>query len=186
MSPGRGVAKPRFRPLVAAAALAVAVAVASDLAVGGLPVHVATLGVVVAMVTALRWRMVGRHRGLLQIVSGCVMAQPALRVAAEHVSHGLAGPGVGLQIGHTDLVVTLVQLTVALAIGGTVSFAEQIVAAVTGIVRVYRFRIRSHVRQPGAAASQVRRAPAGERLTSRYRPGAIPRRGPPRRFAAAV
>lgn len=165
---------------------AVLLAAASDLAVGGVPVHIATLGVVIAMVSAVRLHLAGSRRGLLSVVSGCVVAQPALRICGETVPHSLAGPGIGWQIGHVDLVVTVIQLTVALAIVTTVSFTEQIVAGVSGIVRVDRLRIRPPAPQTRVSLSRVRRAPAPGRLTSRYCPGVIARRGPPRRLAPAV
>lgn len=186
VSLGRELAQSRCRPLTAAAVLTVVVAVFSDLAAGEAPLHVATLGVVTALVAALRLRLAGRHRGLLQFVSGTIVAQPAVHTAAKLVPHGPMEHGLGHQLIHADVLATATQMVVALLIVAAVSFAEQIVTAVAGVVRVVRIRIWIHVPKTRARTSRVRRAPARERLTSRYRPGAIPRRGPPHRLLPAV
>ena len=166
--------------------LAVVVAVVSDLAAGGAALHVATLGLVIGAMAMLRLRMTGRARGLLQFLSAGVVAQPAIHAAAKLVPHGPLHHGVGPDIGPADLAVTGTQLVVALLIVALVSCAEQIAALICGVIRVGGRWIRLEAPSPDERARTVRRTPVRAQLSSRYRPIAMRKRGPPRVVLPAV
>lgn len=155
----------------------VAVAVASDLSLDEAPLHVLTLGAVIAMVVVARLRSASPSPDLLRILKACVLVQPALHAAIKLVPHGQVEHGVGQQIGQADIAVTLNQVVVATAIVCVASLVEQVVVAVVGVIRVTWNGLRhAQITEPVLA---VRPAPSPELLTNRYRPGVIARRGPP-------
>jgi hypothetical protein len=172
--------------LVAAAFLAVLVAVVSDLAAGEAALHVASLGLVTGAMAMLRVRLAGRDRGLLQFLSGCVVAQPAVHAAVKLVPHAPLDHGVGTEIGRADVAVTATQLVIALLIVATVSFAEQVLTLVSGVIRVWVLRLRLTVPSAGPVARTCRRTPERAQLSSRFRPVAMRKRGPPLAYAAAA
>lgn len=179
----RVFAAPR-RHLPAAAGLTVAVTVVTDAAAGESAWHVATLGLVALLVAVVRWRMAGRDRGLSQLVSACVVAQPAVHAAAKLVPHGTLEHAPAGGVGHVDVAVTVIQLAVAVAIVGVVSFAERIVAVLVAAFGRGWARVRGYAPHLVPDRSRVRRAPRSKRLSSQYRPGVVPTRGPPARLAA--
>lgn len=177
-SPGRVV-------LVATAVLTVAIAVFSDLVAGEPPLHVVTLGAVVAVVAGVRVHLGGRHRGLLQFVCAGVAAQPVLHAAVKLVPHGPLRHGHGSEIGRADLAVTITQVVLVVAVVAAICLAEQLVVAVGGVVRACWLRLM--LRRPHPAPGVVRRRPASaparpRRLLGR---GTTVKRGPPRRTVAA-
>jgi hypothetical protein len=165
--------------LVAAAALTVLATVAVDLLAGEAPLHAATLGAVAAAVALLRVRLVDRRRRLLQFVSGCIVAQPALHLSAKLLPHHSIEHGVDHAVGPADLFVIGTQLTAAVGIAAVVSFAEQIVELSARAARRFSVLITARVRVVGSITLRFRFTPARQLLTFRYRPGSIPRRGPP-------
>lgn len=166
--------------------LTVLVAVFSDLAAGEAAVHVASLGAITAAMGALRVRLAGRDRGLLQFLSACVIAQPVLHAAAKLVPHGPLDHGAGAEIGQADLLVSGTQLAVALLVVAAVSFAEQVVGTVCSVIRICWLRIRSAVPPAGPQKANRRRTPVRAALSSRFRPIAMCKRGPPALLAPAV
>ncbi len=172
--------------LVAAVFLAVVVAVVSDLAAGEAALHVASLGLVIGAMAVLRVWLAGRDRGLLQVLSGCVVAQPAVHAAVKLVPHAPLDHGIGSDIGRADVAVTATQLVIALLIVATVSFAEQFLALVSGVIRVWVLRLQLTVPSTGPDARTCRRTPERAQLSSRYRPVAMRKRGPPHTQAAAA
>lgn len=176
----------RRRLAVTAGLLAVVVAVLSDLAAGEAALHIATLGLVTGAMAMLRIRMTGRARGLLQFLSACVVAQPALHAAAKLVPHAPLDHGIGRNVGPADLAVTATQLVVALLIVAVVSCAEQVATLISGVIRVCRLWIRLEALHSREPAHPVRRTPVRALLSSRYRPIAMRKRGPPRVALSAV
>lgn len=98
-------------PLVVGAMVTFVAAVAFDVLAGEHPTHTLGLAIVALIVAALRLRLGGRRDGLLSVVSGAVVAQPALHATAKlngHVAvsapdgllHVVAadGPGTAMQI----------------------------------------------------------------------------------------
>ena len=170
---------------MAAAVLTIIVTVVADLLAGEAQWHVVTVGAVAALVAALRIRMAGACRRLHQLVSGVIVAQPAVHAAAKLVPHGQIGQDLIDQLVHGDVFVTGTQLIVASTFVAMVSFSEHIVRAVVGVVGVAWIWIAVS-EPPTKAKFRVRRAPAHAQMTSRYRPGMIPRRGPPRRSLTAT
>ncbi|OZM76418.1 hypothetical protein CFP66_41575 [Pseudonocardia sp. MH-G8] len=86
-------------------------AILFDVLAGEHPTHTVALALVALAVAGLRLRLGGRRDGLLSVVSGAVVAQPALHATAKldsaathHVSGGLLhivvadGPGVAMQL----------------------------------------------------------------------------------------
>jgi hypothetical protein len=85
------------------------------------PTHTVALALVALAVAGLRLRLGGRREGLVSVVSGAVVAQPALHATAKldtsathHVSGGLLhvlaadGPGAAMQLAVTAAVVIAV------------------------------------------------------------------------------
>ncbi|MBC8091997.1 MAG: hypothetical protein H7Y15_08695 [Pseudonocardia sp.] len=171
--------------LLGSALLTVLVAVFSDVAVGEAAVHVATLGAIVAAMGALRVRLAGRDRGLLQFLSGALLAQPVLHATAKLIPHGSLDHGAGAQVGQADLLVSGTQLAAALLIVAVVSFAEQLVTMLCSVIRVCGLRIRQLVPRTGPTTAH-QDTPVRAALSIRYRPIAMCKRGPPRAYALAV
>lgn len=167
------------RGLVVAAALTVLGAVAFDLIAGEDRLHTATLGVIALTAALLRIGLRGRHQHLLRFVSGSVVVQPALHFSAKLMPHHPLEHGVGDDVGPADLAVIGTQVTVALAIVIAVAFTEQLVVLATGAVRIWRVLVQVYIPDVEPRRQHARRAPSSPLLTSRYRPGSIPRRGPP-------
>jgi len=167
------------RGLVAAAALTVVATVTFDLLAGEAPLHAVTLGAVAAAVALLRVRLGDRRRRLLQFVSGCIVAQPALHFSAKLIPHDPIEHGVGHAVGAADLFVIGTQITAALAIAAVISFAEQLIEVSARAAHRFYVLITVHVKAVGRTKLRPRFIPARQLLTCRYRPGSIPRRGPP-------
>ncbi|TQM09953.1 hypothetical protein [Pseudonocardia kunmingensis] len=107
--------------LVVGATVTVVVAVLFDVLAGEHPTHTLVLALVVLVVAGLRLWLGGRREGLLSVVSGAVVAQPALHATAKldssathHVSGGLLhivvadGPGAAMQLAVSAAVVIAV------------------------------------------------------------------------------
>ncbi|GAA2565878.1 hypothetical protein [Pseudonocardia hydrocarbonoxydans] len=124
----------------------------------------------------------GSSYGLMRALGACAASQPALHIAAEFGPHAQVEHGVGQQIGHADIAVMITQIAIATVIVGIISFGDQIVSAVVGVIRVARNA--SPFVCTRASTAVVRRAPAASQLISRYRPGMVALRGPPPRFVA--
>ena len=103
------------------AGIAVAAAVALDVLADEHPTHTISLGVVAAVVAALRLHLAGRHENILAPVAGALVAQPALHattklggnheaVGGEGLVHVVTadGPGTGMQIAVSALIVVAV------------------------------------------------------------------------------
>ncbi len=171
---------PRPGILVVGALLTVLAAVAFDLFAGEAPLHAATLGLITALAAALRVRLAGRRRSLVEFVCGCIVSQPVIHYAAKLVPHPTVEHGVGHVPGAADLFVAGLQIMVILAVVAALTFCEQLLLALA--VRAARLcvvRIRSIRPLPEWARFVVTVAPATELLVGRYHPGSIPRRGPP-------
>lgn len=113
--------------LAVGAGTAVAAAVAFDVLADEHPTHTLSLGIVAAVVAALRLRLGGRHENVLAPVAGALVAQPALHattklggahdaVGGDGFLHVLAsdGPGASMQIAVTAVVVVAVAASVRL------------------------------------------------------------------------
>jgi hypothetical protein len=171
--------------LPVAAALAVVVTTAADLAARATLWHVLTLGLVAALVAVVRVWTAGRDRGLSRVVAAAVALQPASQVGVALVPHGslhYAPNGVG----EADLLLTAVQLAAAAAIVGAVSFAEQIVSFVgTRVARAWA-RCSGALPRTGPKRLAMRPVARALRVPTRHAPGAIARRGPPRLLGTAA
>lgn len=166
--------------------LTVVMAVKFDLSAGEAPLHAASLGALVAGVAALRVQLASRRRRLLQFVSSCIVAQPTLHAALTLIPHAPIEHGSGQQIGQADVYLFGTQIAVVLAVVATVLLAERIAVLAGGVVRVGWLRICLHVPHSGPGKPRPCIAPARQLLTSRYRPGVIARRGPPRELAGTA
>lgn len=80
----------------------------------------------------------GNSYGLMRALGACAASQPALHTAAEFGPHAQVEHGFGQQIGHADIAVMITQIVIATVIVGIVSFGDQIVSAVVGVIRVVR------------------------------------------------
>lgn len=165
--------------------MAVLVAVASDIAADEAAVHVAGLGAITVVMGALRVRLAGRDRGLLQLLSGCVVAQPVLHAAVKLVPHAPLDHGAGPTIGQADVFVSAAQMAVALALVIAVTFTEQLVATASGVIRVCWSRTRPVMPRAVGGCPAGLRTPGRAHRSSRYRPIVMPTRGPPLSSAPA-
>lgn len=186
MSPSRGIGLSHQWALVAGSTLTVVMAVAFDLRPGEAPLHAASLGALVAGVAVLRAHLASWRCRLLQFVSSCIVAQPALHASLKLIPHAPIEHGPGQQIGQADVYLVGTQIAVVLAVVATVLFAERIAILAGGVIRACWLRICLRVSHSGPGKARPRIAPACQLLTSRYRPGAIARRGPPRELAVTA
>lgn len=175
-----GRPEPRRRPgIVVVAALALLGAGLSDATEDGVPLHVATALLIAAVTALVRSSLGDRHHRVLRFVSGIVALQPALHLSAKVLPHEPFEHGTGHALGPADLFLLVVHVTMALAIVVAISSADQVGELLSGALRVWRVLVAVLVPQSGTSRPPVRFAPASPLLTSRYRPGSIPRRGPP-------
>lgn len=121
MAVARAVSPPVRLPLVLGAVATLVAAIMFDVLGGEHPTHTVALAFVALTTAGLRLWLGGRREGLVAVVSGAVVAQPALHVAASfqanathHVSGGLLhvlitdGPGVAMQLAVSAAVVVAV------------------------------------------------------------------------------
>ncbi|MHA6781732.1 hypothetical protein ACVGOW_12170 [Pseudonocardia saturnea] len=174
-----GLGRPRRAVLVTATVLTVLVAVFSDVVAGEPPLHVASLGAVVAGVAVLRVRLGGRHRRPLLFICACIIAQPVLHAVMKLLPHGGLRHGHGTEIGRADLVLTSTQVAVVIAVVAAICLAERLVVAVTGVVRACWVRLL--LQGPPSAPTVLRRRPtqAAGRPRLLHGRGTVVKRGPP-------
>jgi hypothetical protein len=123
------------------AGIAVAAAVALDVLADEHPTHTASLGIVAAVVAALRLYLAGRHENVLAAVAGALVAQPALHattklggshdvVGGDGLMHVVTadGPGTSMQIA--------VSAVIVVAVAASVRFTELLVRVLSRPVRL--------------------------------------------------
>jgi hypothetical protein len=104
-------------PLVVGAMVTFVAAVAFDVLAGEHPTHTLGLAMVALIVAALRLRLGGRRDGLLSVVSGAVVAQPALHASAKLDGHvGVSAPDGLLHVVAADGPGTAMQVLVSAAV----------------------------------------------------------------------
>lgn len=167
-------------PLASGAAVTVATAVTVDVLADEHPTHTLGLALVVAVVAGLRLYMAGRHASVFAVVTGALVAQPALHATADLGGHGVPiGDDGLLHVVTTDGPVTLMQVAVSAAI----------VVAVAAGARIAELFVRAVCRPvlllmtPGPPSGALGGVPVVERHGSMLRwCGWIiraARRGPP-------
>ena len=170
--PGRAV-------LTATAAVTVLLAVFFDVAAGEPPVHVATLGAIVAAVAGLRVLLGGRHRHLLQFCASGVAVQPALHALVKLIPHGELQHGHGSRVGHADVAVIGTQVALVVIVVAAICLAERLVLAITGVICACWIRLLLHPVRPAPAVVLRRAAPAPECSSRLVYRDAVVERGPP-------
>lgn len=186
MPSGGAARRGRRWPLYGAAAATIAAAVVSDTVLGERPVHSALLAAVLVLVFVVRVRLTRRCQGLIVVMGGAVVAQPAIHVGSK-VSDALHSSGGHQHVGALGFDVTtgLVHLLVALTLVVIVSVAEQVLQLVARSLRqlVRLFQLPVAVRDGFAAdpATAPLFAPV-YRLWARH----MGRRGPPAGWFAAA
>lgn len=186
MTTSGGLRGPSRAVLVTTALVTVLVAVFFDLAAGEPPLHVVTLGAVVGGVAALRVRLGGRHRHLLQFLCACVTAQQVLHAMVELLPHGPLRHGYGTQIGQADVVATVTQVAVVIAVVAAICLTDRIVAAATSVVNACWLCLLLQGPPPAPAVLRRRPAPAPGRQRLLHGHGAIVKRGPPLAVVGAL
>lgn len=161
------------------AVLTVLVAVVSDLAAGEAPLHVATLGAVVAAVAGLRVHLGGRHRHVLQLSASCVTAQPAVHAMMKRVPHGSLQHADGSEVGYADVAVSGTQLALVIVVVTAICLAERLVLALTGAIYACWVRLTLHPVRPAPTVVLRRAASAPKRSSRLVCRDAVVRRGPP-------
>lgn len=116
------------------ALLIVAAVVALDVLDGAALVHILALGALALVVSLLRVRLAGRHRGLFALASAGLAAQPALHLAAEswHTT------GQHLDPGHGWLSTTVLGVVHVLLAGGTVALVGALEWVVDALLHVWQ------------------------------------------------
>ncbi len=110
--------------LAVGAGLAVVAAVGLDVLADEHPTHTVSLGIVAAVVAALRLHLAGRHETVLAPVAAALVAQPALHATSKLGGghHGVGGdgllhvvtadgPGTAMQVAVSAVVVVAVALS---------------------------------------------------------------------------
>lgn len=177
MTPPAG---PMRWPVTAAAVVTVLAVVGLDVLDGATALHVMTLGVVAALVSALRVRLRGQHRGLFVTASVALAAQPTLHLTGE-VAHTAGSP---VDLGHGWLTSTALGTThVLLAVITIVSvgIAEWLLTAMaTAWSRALSWVLRWLPRLVTRIAPAPCTVPLGpDPTTPEPRVAAATRRGPP-------
>jgi hypothetical protein len=104
-------------PLAVGAMVTVVAAVAFDVLAGEHPTHTLGLGLVALVVAAVRVRLAGRREGVLSVISGAVVAQPALHATAKLDGHAVVSAPDGLlQVVAADGPGTAMQILVSAAV----------------------------------------------------------------------
>jgi hypothetical protein len=163
------------------AGIAVAAAVALDVLADEHPTHTASLGIVAAVVAALRLYQAGRHENVLAPVAGALVAQPALHattklggshevVGGDGLMHVVTadGPGMSMQIA--------VSAVIVVAVAASARFTELLVRMLSRPVRL--LTVGPPV-APSVAAVAVRSERRGSMLRWCGWPLRAGRRGPP-------
>lgn len=173
---GRGAA------IIGASCIA-SVALGADITAGEHPVHAATLGLVIALVSVLRIRLAGRLSGSLSAMNAALLAQPVLHATLKMLpasERTAAGPGHAA----AEASVTALHLLVAALIVAAVVGAEQLfllVAAFAPFTRWMGLLDRTTVR-PRPLQPVLQPPPLSGDQRSWF--VHIPRRGPPAAAAA--
>ncbi len=160
-----------------AASLATAVAVVSDVFVGGHPLHTTSLAMVGVLVALMRIRFAGRYRALFATVTATFVAQPVLHATTRAFESSVPAGTVGHAVQETS--VSVLPVVVAAAIVVAVACAEQLLHT-CDVRRAVRRWLRlldlgAKPRVAGAPVGAVRATPG-----QRWAPlGPLYRRGPP-------
>ena len=125
-----------------AALVTVAVAVGMDLLAGEHPLHTVTVGVIAAVVAGMRARCAGRGRGYYAVLSGAIVAQPALHATSKLLPATSDTPFGHLAESSVSLAhVLLAALVVAVVTGADRLFS--VLAAVSPVARLLALLVRS-------------------------------------------
>jgi hypothetical protein len=165
-----------------AAALTIGIAVGMDVAAGEHLLHTATIGLIAVLLALLRVRLGGAYEGCFALLSGAIVAQPALHAMTKLVSVDtgpLTGHAAETSVSMVPVLLTgLVVVTVVGAQWLFSLFAERPLAALLLL-------LVSAPIPAGVFASRV--WPAGAAIVPRrYLTITVPRRGPPFSRAAAA
>jgi hypothetical protein len=187
--PGNAPRTTGLLPLAVAATATVIAAVAMDVLADEHPSHTAALGLVAAVVAALRLRLVGRYEGVFSAVSGALVAQPALHWTSKiggTVSPGDHRGGL-LHVVASDGPATAMQVVVPALIVIAVASSAQFLELLLGVLRrPFRLFTVSSLDARSRVLVTVRTVRRGSML--RWCGWAIraARRGPPTVSAPAV
>ena len=166
--------------LVGGAVITVGTAVGFDILAGERPLHTAGLALVAMVVGVLRLRMAGRDRGVWTVVSGAVVAQPALHAAGQLLHGATETAHAGEHPLAADALTTLAHVAIA---------ATVVLIAATGahLLQFLATQVRVLVRQVLARSTPTRPTPTPRMAFStprtqarhRWHLGGPSRRGPP-------
>jgi hypothetical protein len=166
--------------LVGGAGITVGTAVGFDILAGERPLHTAGLALVAMVIGVLRLKMEGRGRGLWALVSGAVVAQPALHAASQLLHGATETVHAGEHPVAADALITLAHVAIT---------ASVVLIAATGahLLQFLATRTRVLVRQVLARPTSTRPTPRLRRAFSaprtqarhRWHLGGPSRRGPP-------
>jgi hypothetical protein len=175
-------------PLTIAATLTLVAAVAMDVLADEHPSHTAALGLVAAVVAALRLKLTGRYDGVFSAASGALVAQPALYATSK--IGGPVGPDdhsgllhVLTSDGPATAMQVLVPALIVIAVTSCARFVELILGAPSRPLRLLSSSPFEGVGRIPVTVRTVRRGPM-----LRWCGWAIDaaRRGPPDMRVSAV
>jgi hypothetical protein len=161
------------------------IAVASDMVGAEAPLHLGAIGIIIALVAALRLQRTACRKAVLRTLEACVATQPAVHATAKLIPHGPLGHGTLAHVGAVDVAVGALQVALALAIVAGVAFIEEILGLLLGLVRLSLRAIRFLVPAPPCRPPETKpHAPGNIGLpSSAYPGGSVADRGPPVLFA---
>ncbi len=160
------------------AALAVVLAVLSDLAAAEAPLHALTLAAVSAVVVVFRATVTPWCRHVLPVLAVIVTLQPALHAVMKLVPSGSAGHAdVGEHVHAAEVAVNGTQIGLALVVMAVLSSLERVLELVTRVFRELVVLLKPLA--PERAAVRRRPAPRPARSPGPPLRAVIIRRGPP-------
>jgi hypothetical protein len=184
MHAGAARTRPPASPpaLVGAAVVTVVAAIGLDIAAGRGLRHVVLLGLVALVVAVVRVRLMGRHRGLVGVLSGAIVLQPAFAVVAQ-LSRASArdeavGPVPGLDRMEAGLLTLAVHLVLTVLIAWAVGNSDRLFGLLGRWIRRL-VRAVSPVGEAGACAISRRPRPVVVHAVGCWA-GGVAERGPPR------
>lgn len=162
--------------VIAAAAITAVVAIVMDVLAGEHPVHITTLGTVAVVVGLVRIRLAGGRHGLFAVVSGAIVAQPAL-----HAATNVFPPAPGHL---TQASLTLTQVVFTALVVAAVTGAQALLTALSSVAPAARLLIVPF-RGPDTEGTARPESTSPASHTRNPFTACISRRGPPSRSVCA-
>ncbi|MBW0103728.1 hypothetical protein [Pseudonocardia sp. KRD291] len=178
----RAAASPIRAAVMFAAVATICVAVGMDILAGEHASHSLTVGLIAAVVAAIRLRLAGSCRGYFASLSGAIVAQPALHAASK-----LFPAEPDTVAGHAaESSVSVAHVLLAAVVVGVVTGAESLFLLLSAVHPLARL-VCLIARPPAPRGPLVlRRRPGATAMVRRFVEADISLRGPPSDSLAAA